>query len=128
MDKIAALQSFFSSFLPAYEEHSIFSQPERPAYPYITYEGFYSEFDEDINASTTISFSTWYREAGNIHIYQMTDSIARSIPRTGKRIKVDNGYIVIFKESSPFGELVSDDSDDTVKRMIHSIRVMTFTV
>ena len=128
MTKNEEIQSFFSSFLPSYEENALFSQPGRPAFPYLTYEGLYFEYDEDINASTSLSFSTWYREAGNIHIFEMTERIARSIPRTGKRIRVDGGYIVIYKESSPFGELMGDDSDDTVKRMVHRINVVSYTL
>ena len=127
MDKNAALQSFFSQFLPSYNEIAIYSMKNLPVYPYITYEGFYAEYDDDINATTNINFSTWYREAGLTNIYKMTDRIAKAIPRSGLRIPVDNGYIIIKKASSPFGSLMGEETDDLVKRMLHSISITTFT-
>ena len=127
MDKIAALQNFFMQFLPAYEENAIYSAPTRPAYPYITYEGIFSRYNEDVNASTSLTFSTWYRESGWIHSEQKTAEISHAIPYNGLRIRCDEGYLIIRAESDPFGQRMGDESDDLIKRMVHRINVTFYT-
>lgn len=123
MDKIAAIQSFFSSFLPSYEEHSIFSQPERPAFPYITYEGVFDDFGEN---DTPLTFSTWYREASWVNSVRMSLRISKAIPRPGYMIPCDEGYVLIIK-TSPFGQRMGDDSDDSVKRTVFNLIVRFYT-
>lgn len=127
MDKIAALQNFFMQFLPAYEENAIYSAPQKPAYPYITYEGIFSRFAEDAYSSTTVTFQTWYRERGWVNAENKTAEISAAIPYRGLRIPCDDGYLIITANSNPFGTRAGDDSDDLVKRMIHTINVTFFT-
>lgn len=128
MDKIAALQSFFMRFLPSYEENAIYSQPVRPAFPYITYEGIFSRFNDDPYASTSCTFSTWYREASWRNAVAKTAEISRAIPQSGLRIPCDEGVLVVRAESDPFGQRMGDDSDDLIKRTVHRINVTFFTL
>ncbi|WP_303834732.1 hypothetical protein [Ruminococcus flavefaciens] len=123
MDKIATIQSFFSQFLPAYEENALPSQPERPAYPYITYEGIFDDFGE---TDTSMTFSTWYREFSWVNSVLMTNRISKGIPRPGLMLPCDEGYVLIMK-SSPFGTRMGDDSDDLIKRTVFNITVRFYT-
>lgn len=128
MDKIATLQNFFMQFLPAYEEHAIYSAPTKPSYPYITYEGIFSRFNPEVSASTSCTFSTWYREAGWSNAVAKTAEISRAIPHSGLRIPCDEGVVVITAESDPFGQRMGDESDDLIKRTVHRINVTFFTL
>lgn len=126
MDKLATLQSFFSSFgLTAYEESAIFSQKTKPEFPYITYEGIDDSFNEGLNS---ITFSTWYRNASWVNSVNMTKLISRSIPSTGLMLRCDEGSILIYKGSNPFGRRMGDDSDDLIKRTVFNLDVRFYTV
>lgn len=128
MDKIAAIQNFFMQFLPAYEENAIYSAPTKPKFPYITYEGIFSRFDEEPNASTTMTFSTWYREATWANAVKKTSDISAAIPYNGKRILCDDGVLVITAASNPFGSRMGDPSDDLIKRTVHTLNITFFTL
>lgn len=128
MDKTATLQNFFMQFLPAYEEHAIYSAPTKPSYPYITYEGIFSRFNPKVSASTSCTFSTWYREAGWSNAVAKTAEISHAIPHCGLRIPCDEGVIIITAESDPFGQRMGDESDDLIKRTVHRINVTFFTI
>ena len=128
MDKIAALQNFFMQFLPAYEETAIYSAPTKPPYPYITYEGIFSRYNPDVYSSTSCSFSTWYRETKWENAVKKTAEISRAIPANGLHIPCDEGMIVITAASDPFGRRMGDESDDTIKRMVHQLNVTFFTL
>lgn len=123
MDKIAAIQTFFSQFLTSYEENAIFSQNAKPAFPYITYEGIFDDFGE---ADTSMTFSTWYREGSWVNSVSMTNRISKAIPRPGLVLPCDEGYVLIMK-ASPFGTRMGDDSDDLIKRTLFNITVRYYT-
>lgn len=127
MDKIEALQNFFQQFLPAYEENAIYSTSIQPAFPYITYEGIFSRYNEDVTASTSLTFSTWYRERGWVNSQHKTMEISAAIPYNGLRIPCDEGVLIIRAESDPFGQRMGDESDDLIKRMVHRINVAFYT-
>ena len=127
MDKVATLQSFFNRFLPAYEENAIYSAPTRPAYPYITYEGIFSRYSEEVTAATSVTFSTWYRESGWSNAVHKTMEISQAIPYAGLRLPCDEGVLIIRAESDPFGSRMGDESDDLIKRTVHRISVSFFT-
>lgn len=126
MDRIQALQAFFNSFLPAYEENAIYSAQIQPKMPYLTYEGLYGLYDSDVTASTTVTFQTWFREVSPENAYKMTERISKAIG-SKKRLDFDDGYMFIKKASSPFGSLMGDDADDVVKRMVHTLGITFFT-
>ena len=128
MNKIAAIQNFFSQFLPAYEENAIYSAPTKPAFPYITYEGIFGRYDEEPTASTAITFSTWYREASWRNAVAKTKEISAAIPYGGLRIPCDEGILIITTADNPFGSRMGDDSDDLIKRTVHTLNITFFTL
>lgn len=124
MNKIAAIQSFFSQFLPAYEENAIYSQKAQPTFPYITYEGVDDSFGD---LDTQITFSTWYREGSWVNAVNKASEISRAIPRPGLMLPCDEGYVLIRKGSSPFGQRMGDDSDDLIKRTVFKLNIRFYT-
>ena len=124
MDKLATLQSFFSSFLKSYEETSIFSQPERPAFPYLTYEGVDSSYDEGL---IPMNFTIWYREGSWVNAVSMAKQISRAIPSQGLKLQCDDGYILIYK-SFPFSRRMGDDSDDLIKKIVFDLDIRFYSV
>lgn len=125
MDKLAALQTFLNGFLPAYEENSIYSLKNPPAFPYLTYEGIDSSFEEGL---CSMSFSTWYREASWVNSVQMAKRISKAIPSTGLMLHCDDGGVLIYKGTSPFAHRMGDDSDDLIKRTVFSLDIRFYTV
>lgn len=127
MTKAAALYSFFSSFgLKAYEENSVYAmamQGQAPKFPYLTYEGISDSFGE---YDAPLSFSLWYQSYVWTEINAKSQQISAAIGRVGKILKCDGGYIWI-QRSHPWGENMGDDSDDTIRRNIHSLTVRFYT-
>lgn len=123
MTKAAAIYQFWSLFeLPAYEENSIYSLDEKPAFPYITYELNTDSFDSDV----VLSASLWYRSSSWVNANAKAEEISAEIGRGGKLVSCDNGYIWI-KRRSPFSQAMGDDSDDMIKRILISISVEFLT-
>ena len=57
-DKFEAIHSFWASFgIPAYDENTVPTGDDRPAYPYITYSAAVSEFWD---GPVALSGSLWY--------------------------------------------------------------------
>lgn len=123
MDKIAAIQTFLNTFLPAYEENSIFSAPVKPSYPYITYEGIEDSFTE---TDTAMTFSTWYREYSWNAAVTKTKQISALLGREGKMLQCDDGYVLIMR-GSPFSQRMGDESDDLIKRTFFNLTVRFYT-
>ena len=87
-----ALKTFFSGFdLPAYSEDSV---PEDVALPYITY----SLSEPEWNQKATLYAQVWDRSRSNSLILQKADQISADI-FGGKRIPLEDGYLVIWPES-----------------------------
>lgn len=124
MTKAAALYSFFSSFgIPAYEENSIYSMKNAPAFPYLTYEiqtDSFSEYD------AALSFSLWYSSESWVSANAKSAEISAYIGSGGKVIPCDGGYILI-QRAHPFAQNMGDDSDDMIKRITHNISVRYYT-
>lgn len=124
MTKTAVLFNFFAGFnIPAYEENSVYSMAEPPAFPYLTYEvktDSYSEFD------TPLSFSLWYRSTSWVEANAKSAEISAEIGRGGKTLPCDGGYILI-QRGHPFAQNMGDSSDDMIKRIAHNITVRYYT-
>lgn len=127
MTKAGAINKFFSSFgLPAYEENFVYAmamQGQAPVFPYLTYEGktdFFGELDTDI------SFSLWYRDDDLTAINAKSQQISAAIGRVGRLLDCDGGKILI-QRSQPWGQNMGDDSDDMIKRNLHSLSVRFYT-
>ena len=123
MTKEQALYSFWSSFqLPAYEEPSIFSLNEAPAFPYITYEVQTDNFGSVVS----LSASLWYRTASWTAANTKAREISAVIGMGGFCLPLDEGAMWV-KRGSPFSQSMGDGSDDMIKRVVLNIEVEYFT-
>lgn len=126
MTKAAAIQAFFSQFLPAYEENSVFDMHEPPEMPYLTYQLTTGAFDPDSNG-TPFTVSLWYRSELWVNANAKAEEVSRTIGRHGVRLRCDGGGILIRRNDSNFAQSMGDPSDDRVKRKYISLTIEYFT-
>lgn len=99
MDKYQALNKFYNSFgIKAYEENSV---PEKAKMPYITYEVMTSAFSDD---KTALTMQIWFNDTKLVGIDNLTEKISDALSG-GKKLKCDNGYIVLYR-GNPFAQNV----------------------
>ena len=123
MLKEQALYNFFSGFgVPAYEEHSVPTGDDRPAYPYITYEMRTDLFGDCDTAST---FSIWDNASTWSRLITLVNTISADIGRWGKVLKCNNGYILICRDI-PFAQ-ADAEQDTSIKRELCSIKLRYYT-
>lgn len=124
MTKYEALYQLYSQFgLPTYEENSVPSGKDAPAYPYLVYEvktNSFSEFD------TALTFSIIYRDDSPLDAFTKSDEISAYIGRGGRVIKIDGGYMRIYR-GEPWGQIQRDQTDEKVKRLYHNVNVAFYT-
>ena len=95
-----ALKEFFSGFgLPAYTTDSV---PDDVELPYIAYSLAEPEWDQ----KATMYAQVWDRSKSNTRILQVADQITSAI-FVGKKIPMEDGYLVIWPES-PLVQLMTD--------------------
>lgn len=124
MTKAQALYEFFSSFsLEAWEENSVYTLEEPPAFPYLTYEKLFDSFGD---YDTAISFSTWHRSTSWAASDAKAEEISAAIGRGGTIMHIDGGYLLIMR-GSPFAQSLGDPSDDMIKRKLINITVRYYT-
>lgn len=124
MTKAAAIYAFFAAFgLDTYEENSVYSLENPPAFPYLTYEMNTDSFGD---YDTSISFSLWYRSASWSAANAKVEEISAAIGRGGKVVPVDGGYILIMR-GSPFAQSLGDPSDDMIKRKLLQLKMRFYT-
>lgn len=126
MTKAAAIQAFFSQFLTAYEENSVYNTDEPPEFPYLTYQLITGAFDPESNG-TSVSVSLWYRSESWLAINAKTEEISKAIGRHGVLLRCDDGRILIRRSDTNFAQSMGDPSDDRVKRKILSLTMEYFT-
>lgn len=126
MTKAAAIQAFFSRFLPAYEENSVYSMDEPPEMPYLTYQLTTGAFDPNSNGAA-IAISLWYRSESWLAINAKTEEISRAIGRHGVTLRCDGGGILIRRNDTNFAQSMGDPSDDRVKRKYINLTIEYFT-
>lgn len=112
MTKEEALHSFYSSFgLEAFEEHSVPTGEDAPAFPYITYSVAYGDFGTE----TALYADIWYRDTTWVGVIAMTDKIKEKIGRGGLFLSCENGAIWI-RRGSPFSVSMGDEEDGLIRR------------
>jgi hypothetical protein len=126
MTKAAAIHAFFSQFLTAYEENSVYDTGEPPEFPYLTYQLITGAFDPE-NDGVSVSVSLWYRSESWLAINAKTEEISRVIGRHGILLKCNGGRILIRRNDTNFAQSMGDPSDDRVKRKILSLTIEYFT-
>ncbi len=116
MNKIQALHSFWSSFgLVAYDATSV---PDNAELPYITYEVSSADFNIDLAQTANL----WYRSTSWKDITEKEMQIADYISHGGIMITYDNGAFWL-KKGVPWAQRMSDEQDDTIRRMILNIEI-----
>lgn len=112
MTKEAALYKFFSLFgIPAYEENSVPTGDDNPAFPYLTYNVATGSFGDDI----ALYVNLWYRSTSWVEINAKTEEIASQVGRGGRFINCDGGGIWL-RRGIPFAQSMGDPEDDLIKR------------
>ena len=116
MDKFQALQSFWSSFgIPAYDENTVPTGDDAPAFPYITYDAVVS----DLGTPVAMSASLWYYGTSWSQITAKLDDISFGIGRGGRLLPIDSGAVWI-KKGTPFAQRMND-SNDMIRRIFINI-------
>ena len=116
-DKFQAIHAFWSSFgLNAYEENTVPTGDDRPAYPYITYDVAVTDF---WGGPAALSGSLWYYGPSNAPAAAKLKEIEAAVGRGGKQISIDNGTVWI-KKGDPFARPMSDP-DDMIRRILINI-------
>lgn len=126
MTKAAAIHAFFSQFLTAYEENSVYDTDEPPEFPYLTYQLITGAFDPE-NNGVSMSVSLWYRSESWLAINAKTEEISRAIGRHGVTLRCDGGGILIRRNDTNFAQSMGDPSDDRVKRKYINLTIEYFT-
>lgn len=115
MDKYQALQNFWGSFgIPAYDENTVPSGDDAPAFPYITYDVVVSNLGRPVAMSASI----WYYGSSWSQITTKLTEIQTAIGRGGKLIPFDGGAIWIV-QGSPFAQRMADANDMTRRIFIN---------
>lgn len=116
-DKSQALHGFWSSFtLPAYDESTVPTGDNAPAFPYITYNVVMDSLDSTVS----LTASVWYRSSSWADITAKADEINNKIGNGGRIVPYDNGALWI-KRGTPFAQRMADDSDDMIRRIYLNI-------
>lgn len=115
-NKDQAIYNFWSSFgLPAYDQNSVPTGKNRPAYPYITYDTYTGALDDDL----ILTGQLWYRSDSWETISLKKQEIENAV-YSMKPISIEGGYLWLSL-GSPFAQRMGDDVDDAVKRYILNI-------
>ena len=116
MDKFQALQTFWESFgIPAYDENTVPTGDDAPAFPYITYDAVVS----NLGTPVAMNASLWYYGTSWAQITAKMTEIQSAIGRGGKMLRIDDGAIWII-QGSPFAQRMAD-SNDMVRRIFINI-------
>lgn len=113
MTKEAAIYTFYSQFLPAYEENSV---PETAKLPYLTYSIATSAF---LDGETMMNVNLWYGGTSWRECNAKSAEISAAIGIGGEMLKCDGGYIWL-KRGSPFSQNMAGE-DDMIKRKLLTI-------
>lgn len=116
-NKEQTLQTLWSSFgLTAYDESTVPTGKNAPAFPYITY----SVAVDSIGNSVPLTASLWYRSSSWKAATEKSEQIGADIGLGGKLLHYDGGALWI-KRGTPFAQRMADDSDDMIRRVYLNI-------
>lgn len=121
MTKTEALFKFWSSFgYPVYNEQSVPTGENAPAYPYITYQVVTDSFGEAVPMTASIWDLMRDGYSANSANDQKAEEISRYIGRGGKVLPIDGGAIWITRGSS-FAQSMGDPENDAIRRKVLNI-------
>ena len=123
MTKAAAIHNFWAGFgLTAFEENSVPTGKDAPAFPYITYQLITDSF----GGGVAMTASLWYRSSSWVNANAKADEISEAIGYGGNVILYDGGSIWL-KRGKPFAQRMGDASDQMIKRIIINIEAEYFS-
>lgn len=123
MDKAQSIHSFWSGFgLSAYDENTVPTGKDAPNMPYVTY----SVTTDSLGSVVQLSGSLWYRSTSWAEISKKADEISEYIGVGGKVLKLDSGYVWVVR-GQPFAQRMSDNSDETVRRIYINLQAEFLT-
>lgn len=120
--KAKLYDEFWKSFgLRAFEENSVPTGKNKPAFPYITYQYDSSSFETTV----PLTASLWYRSTSWEPVLTMADDVAGVITNAGVNVLSDDGSQAIWvKRGTPFMSRLPDEAEDNmVKRMLINVEV-----
>lgn len=121
MTKAAALQAWFSKFLPSYPVSNV---PDDVVFPWLTYELTTGAWDSgDISLTVNLWFYTESEAIPNAKAQEFSDAIGMG----GIMIPCDGGAIWI-KRGSPWCQNIRDDTDHNIKRRYLNITIEYLTL
>ncbi len=115
MTKAGAIYSFWSQFLPAYEENTV---PTDAKYPYLTYNLVTDSFT---NESVSMSVSLYYFSESWKEINTKTEEISKAIGYGGVFLETENGGSIWLKRGQPFAQNMSDERSDQIRRKLINV-------
>lgn len=123
MTKEQALHAFYSEFgLAAYQEDTVPTGADKPAFPYLTYEVAVDSFGEEI----PLSMSIWYRSTSWSAANAKANEIVKAVTRGGRLISCDGGGFWI-KPATPFVRSMGDEADNMIKRKVFNFSIEYIT-
>lgn len=115
-----AQNQFWNSFTwKAYDDQTIFTEGDLPAYPHITYESASGAFGTE----ATLSVHLWDRATSWAAIKQKADEIKSALSRGGVLVPHEDGYIWLkIPENTVFSRpFDTGSSDELVKRIMLTV-------
>ena len=116
MTREQAIFDFWNSFnIPAFEENSVPTGENAPAYPYITYQLVIDNFGSQVQTSASVYDRDKDNYSALFQVLQKTAEIRRKISRGGIMLAFDSG-VVWLKPNTPFSQIMGDSEDNAVRR------------
>lgn len=118
MDKLQALNAFWSGFdLKAYDETSV-PDEMRGAFPYITYEASVADFGHEVAQTASL----WYYGTSWVDAVAKEKQIAAYISKGGRYVPFDGGAFII-RRGSPWAQHMAESSDADIRRIVLNVTV-----
>lgn len=116
MTREQAIFDFWNSFnIPAFEENSVPTGENAPAYPYITYQLVIDNFGSQVQTSASVYDRDKDNYSALFQVLQKTAEIRRKISRGGIMLAFDDGAVWL-KPNAPFSQIMGDSEDNAVRR------------
>lgn len=116
MTREQAIFDFWNSFnIPAFEENSVPTGENAPAYPYITYQLVIDNFGSQVQTSASVYDRDKDNYSALFHVLEKTAEIRKKISRGGIMLAFDSG-VVWLKPNTPFSQIMGDSEDNAVRR------------
>ena len=116
MTREQAIFDFWNSFnIPAFEENSVPTGEDAPAYPYITYQLVIDNFGSQVQTSASVYDRDKDNYSALFQVLQKTAEIRKKISRGGIMLAFDSG-VVWLKPNTPFSQIMGDSENNAVRR------------